>query len=829
MNSCVVLNQAERLRPWAARVEEEMAPAMKRVEQSLGSAFDVFGDSFPFPPTQRRRVVTSQRHGPTDDVDDGDDDEREPPTSGPGLHDFMFGGSALDPFAIFGVSRRKWWEGDNVCVDRKIVKESDEDDADADAEADADIDSTNSTTSAVTTTPKPKVNKRGGRVFDMSFTTCRDTETLHECTTHINADGLKETITVTYECCYGYTRDQAGPGCLQTAMTDLRTTMEEMGVSEFIELMKSTDLDKVLVNNVTIFAPTNDAVEDFRHDLQRLNAVEYERYNVDDGLVSRRRRAALEVSESPQLADIIKGHVVEGFMDTSDFRDEALLTTMLTGDNKSKLRVNVYNSYPERTVMVNCARVTSTDHYSTNGVVHMVDRVILPATKTISETIQDDTQFKTLKDVLAKTGLKEDLASNDGQWTLFAPTDAAFEKLEATMKSKILSGNGCSADILKHHLLPNVICSGVVDGKAKTVNSLNKYVILERDEQDVLFIEGVKLVMTDIVASNGVIHVIDDVIIPESSRSVPEALEESHMTTLKELFDLAGLSDHLDALTNVTVFAPSERALKELPESFMKTLKSNPDKLKEFLMYHVVTPKTCHCDFADNKVMPTGLVGKSLRMNKYGGLLPVDILDPNNVPVTVQCARVTHTDTEVCGGMIHTVNKVLLPPGGKIVEVLTHNGKHKKLVELINFSGLEAELNTEGPFTFFAPTDGAFESMRDGLLEKIFADKELAAKVVKHHVLKNHLCCAGITKSILFFDTSNKRTLGGDIISVRRSNGGYLYADRAEIITCDTMAHNGVVHGIDRVLLPLELEPEQVLGYFFNSYICHESALYKLD
>ncbi len=61
------------------------------------------------------------------------------------------------------------------------------------------------------------------------------------------------------------------------------------------------------------------------------------------------------------------------------------------------------------------------------------------------------------------------------------------------------------------------------------------------------------------------------------------------------------------------------------------------------------------------------------------------------------------------------------------------------------------------------------------------ADKELAAKVVKHHVLKNHLCCAGITKSILFFDTSNKRTLGGDIISVRRSNGGYLYADRCQI------------------------------------------------
>jgi transforming growth factor-beta-induced protein len=89
-------------------------------------------------------------------------------------------------------------------------------------------------------------------------------------------------------------------------------------------------------------------------------------------------------------------------------------------------------------------------------------------------------------------------------------------------------------------MLPNVICSGIVDSKAKTVNALNKYVVLEKDEQDNILVEGVKLLMVDIVASNGVIHVIDEVIVPESARSVSEALEEAKMTTMKELFDLAG-------------------------------------------------------------------------------------------------------------------------------------------------------------------------------------------------------------------------------------------------------------------------------------------------
>jgi len=66
-------------------------------------------------------------------------------------------------------------------------------------------------------------------------------------------------------------------------------------------------------------------------------------------------------------------------------------------------------------------------------------------------------------------------------------------------------------------------------------------------------------------------------------------------------------------------------------------------------------------------------------------------------------------------------------------------------------------------------------------------------------------------RNTLFFDTTTKRTVSGDLISVRRSNGGYLYADRAEITSCDMISENGVVHGVDRVLLPDELEPEEVV------------------
>jgi len=87
--------QAQLLRPWAVRVEQEMGPAMKRVEESLGSAIDIFADSL-----VSGSPVTRRRNGQKDEVESEEDPERDPHSSGPGLHELMFG-EPLDPFALF--------------------------------------------------------------------------------------------------------------------------------------------------------------------------------------------------------------------------------------------------------------------------------------------------------------------------------------------------------------------------------------------------------------------------------------------------------------------------------------------------------------------------------------------------------------------------------------------------------------------------------------------------------------------------------------------------------------------------------------------------------
>ena len=83
---------------------------------------------------------------------------------------------------------------------------------------------------------------------------------------------------------------------------------------------------------------------------------------------------------------------------------------------------------------------------------------------------------------------------------------------------------------------------------------------MEHDEEGNFYIEGIRVILKDVMGTNGVIHIIDEVIIPETARSVSEALQQKGRTTLKELFDLAEINED-NGLSNVTIFGPSEEVI----------------------------------------------------------------------------------------------------------------------------------------------------------------------------------------------------------------------------------------------------------------------------
>merc|ERR1712117_407355 len=426
----------------------------------------------------------------------------------------------------------------------------------------------------------------------------------------------------------------------------------------------------------------------------------------------------------------------------------------------------------------------------------MVDKVIVPAKHTVGAIISEDLGFEQFASALDKSGLMKEL-SGEGQFTVFAPSDEAMDKLDENIKERLMSGSGCAADILKNHILPNVICSGIIEGKAKTNNMLDKYVTMNRDEEGNVVVDGVKLVMTDIVGTNGVIHVINDVLVPESARTAVDALKSRKMETMMELFQSAELTKELSDMSNITIFLPTEKALSELPESFIEELKTDSQKLKEFLLYHVATPKKCKCELENNLVLKTEMGEKTIRINTYGA----SVLFGDRFKVsTAQCARIVSLDDEVCGGMIHTVDKVLIPPAGDIVQVITNAGKYSKFLELLEFSELKEDLKTEDSQALLVPTDAAFDKIDEDTATKLKEDKDFAAQVVRKHLLKEVLCCSGIQRNNLLFNNSRKRSSSGDVVAVRRSNSGHLYAVKSEISKCDMMATNGVVHQVESLL-----------------------------
>ena len=580
-----------------------------------------------------------------------------------------------------------------------------------------------------------------------------------------------KTLKATYSCCHGFKK--AGKGsCAQVDIKSLDETIEDLGGKEFLSLVVDNELESML-SNVTIFVPNDEAVEDFKRDMEELSSFTHAEnvvYSIDDGLIYRRKKRSIMIVEQPELPDIITGHIVKGFINTKDISEEELLTSENTDNDQ--IRMTIYPTHPEKTVMANCAKVTSKDNHAVNGVVHMVNKVILPAKNTISDILATDNQFKTFMSALEANNLSEMLAKQ-GHFTVFAPTDEAFEKLDELTREKVLGNGGCAKDIIQSHILPNVICSGIVENRVKISNILGRDMHMNRDEDGNILVEGIKLMMKDKMATNGVIHVIEDVIIQKSVMSVIDYLKKKNSDKLIDLLEKTGLTKTLENLSNMTFFAPSEKAISEIPKELMDELVKDGKKLEEILLHHIATEKKGSCHLSNNQHLDTA-GGQKLRINLHKHFGHMHALG------TVQCARIIENDENVCGGKVHTIDRVLTPPSGNVFETLKKD--HSQFLKLIEFAGIENELS-EGLHTVLAPLDSAFEKLDDDIKSKIFEEKEVADSVVRNHIIADALCCAGVPRISGFFQMSlGKRSSLGEQISIRRSNGGHIFANQAAVV-----------------------------------------------
>jgi uncharacterized surface protein with fasciclin (FAS1) repeats len=164
-------------------------------------------------------------------------------------------------------------------------------------------------------------------------------------------------------------------------------------------------------------------------------------------------------------------------------------------------------------VMIDNAEVIITDIEASNGVIHVIDAVILPEARTIVDIAVEDGRFTTLVTALTEAGLVETL-QGDGPFTVFAPTDDAFGALPEGTIEGLLADIPALTNILLYHVVDGkVMAADVVELDGQEVETLSGSTFMVKLDNGV-YVGDAMVIITDIEASNGVIHVVDSVLLP---------------------------------------------------------------------------------------------------------------------------------------------------------------------------------------------------------------------------------------------------------------------------------------------------------------------------
>jgi transforming growth factor-beta-induced protein len=272
--------------------------------------------------------------------------------------------------------------------------------------------------------------------------------------------------------------------------------------------------------------------------------------------------------------------------------------------------------------------------------------------KTIIDTAVAAGNFGTLAAALDAAGLIETLQGK-GPFTVFAPTDDAFAQLpEGTVQTLLKPENkALLTSILTFHVVSGSISSSEVIKLDNAITVNGQRVDIKFDKQTkAVHINGAKVIMADIQCSNGTIHVLDKVIMPSSKNLVETAIDAGSFNTLATAVRAAGLAEALTADAPLTVFAPTDEAFAKLPEGTVEMLlkPENKAKLQAVLKYHVVAGRV----FSDQALK----AGEATTLQ--GGMLKIEL---DGETARVNGAQLVATDVQASNGVIHVIDRVLLP------------------------------------------------------------------------------------------------------------------------------------------------------------------------
>jgi len=411
----------------------------------------------------------------------------------------------------------------------------------------------------------------------------------------------------------------------------------------------------------------------------------------------------------------------------------------------------------------------------------------LSQAQTAFEIIQNSPNHNTLEAAVLAAGLDGALNTLD-PITVFAPTDDAFNALPAGTVTALLNDIPALTDILLYHVYGGgaALSTDLFDGQV--INMYNGSDITVTINNGV-FINGTsQVIVADIAASNGVVHVVNEVLIPAAllQYTVWDVIQNSpDHTTLEAVVGLAGLDGALDSEGAYTVFAPTDAAFALVPQPIIDALLADPAGLLTFILtYHVVPSVALSTDLADGQIITT-LSGVDVNISIING------------DVFINQAQVIVADIVTDNGVVHVLDAVIAPGviANNVWEIIQASPSHTILETAILAAGLDGTLSDDFFFTVFAPTDDAFGALPAGTIESLIANPAALTNILLYHAVGDAV------NSTDLVDGQSVTMLQGDNTTITLGMGGAMI-NNANIVATDLNAWNGVVHVIDAVLLP---------------------------
>lgn len=289
----------------------------------------------------------------------------------------------------------------------------------------------------------------------------------------------------------------------------------------------------------------------------------------------------------------------------------------------------------------------------------------------------------------------------------------------------------------------------------------------------------------------------DDEVIPQTDQTIVEIVSENNnFSMLRAAVVRAGLAATLNGSGPFTVFAPSNDAFKAAGFATEASINEVPvETLRSILLYHVLPSKV------NASTIPTA----SNTAVETAGEEDV-FITKSDAGVFVNGAKVTQADVMASNGVIHVIDKVLMPPAGDIVETLVGDSRFSLLVAAVlraseGGTNVRAVLEGDGPFTVFAPTNQAFVNAGFANEQAIRAASPAAlTSILTYHVIQSRVFSSALRNGL-----SVDALMGGPLtfnISGGATVKGTSNATASKITAADMVTDNGVIHVIDQVLLP---------------------------